>query len=245
MKIIHHLQLVLPIVIAGLLSSVSTAHAGPDGKITRRAFHYNNYKFWRAGAINAPRIGSYGKKKSSTGIDIQDTLPASAFKGAVKESGVYGINFSSLKKWKVNIDNFQYADVKGSGSVGQARKKNAQLKLVYLTIDNGPMIRALNGNRRAKDFMKRKSSRVVGSIWVVVSAKVAQTITTAGNIKVGYTGSGMKLTASGGGSGRTTSVVDVPRGAIFAYMLDKAKWKKKGLKKKSIRALEDDQVGLR
>ena len=230
-----------------LLGTVGMANAaGPDGKITKRAFHYNNYKFWRAGAVNAPQIGSYGKKKTSTGIDIQASLPSKSIAKSIKKSGVYSINYNSLKKWKVNIDNVEYADIKGSGSVGQARKKNAQLKLIHFTIDNGPLIKALNGNKKALGFMKKNSSRVVSSIWVVVSAKVSQTLSTSGNLSVEYKRNGLTLKASARGSSKTSSVINIPRGAIFAYMIDRAsKWNKKGLKKKSIKALEDDQVGLR
>lgn len=244
-KSVNHYGLGLIILLAGIFGAVSTATAGPDGKVTKRSFHYNNYKYWRAGSVNAPKIGSYGKKKTSTGIDLQSTIPSKHISKSIKESGVYSINFSSLSKWKINIDNFKYADVSGSGSVGQARKKKAQLKLVYLTIDNGPLAKALNKNKSALEFMKKSSSRVVSSIWVVVSAKVAQTLTTAGKLSVTYKGNGMDVTASGGGSSKTSSVVSIPTGAIFAYMIDKANWNKKRLKKTTIRTLEDDQVGLK
>ena len=150
-----------------------------------------------------------------------------------------------LKKSKISIDNFKYADVSGSGSVKNARKKKAKLKLVYLTIDNGPLVKGLNNSKNAQDFMKKSSSRVVSSIWVVVSAKVAQTLSTSGNLSVTYTGNGMDVTASGGGSSKVSSVVSIPTGAIFAYMIDKAKWNKKRLKKTTISTLEDDQVGLK
>jgi hypothetical protein len=222
------------------------AHAaGPDGKITKRSFHYNNYKFWRAGSVNAPKIGSYGKKKKSTGIDIHNTIPSKNIAKRVKRSGTYTINFKSLKKSKVSIDNFEYAGVKGSGSVKKARQTNAQLKLIHLTIDNGPLINALNKDKKALKYLKSSSARVVSSIWVVVSAKVAQMMSASGNLNVKYKGDKIDVSGSVSGSKKTSSITSIPAGAVFAYMIDKAKWKKKGLKKKSIKALEDDQVGMR
>lgn len=228
----------------GLCGTASIAVA-KDGKITKRAFYYGNYKFWRAGAVNAPRIGSYGKKKRSTGIDIHHAVPTSSVSGKIKQSGVYSISSKELKRWRASVDNLQYADVNGSGSVGQARSKNVKLKLVYLTIDNSPLIKALNKNSKAKKFMKKNNSRVVSSVWIVVSARVAQTLRTAGSLSVSYKGKNMSIKASGGGSSSSQSTVNIPSGAVFAYMIDKAKWNKKRRKKTTIRALEDDQVGLR
>lgn len=236
--------------LTGVLASFVMASfayaAGPDGKITKRAFHYNNYKFWRAGSVNAPKIGSYGKKKTSTGIDIHDTISSKHISKKVKRSGTYSINFKSLKRSKINIDNFEYADVQGSGSIKRARQKNAQLKLIHLTIDNGPLINALNKDKKALEFLKKGSSRVVSSIWVVVSAKVAEMISTSGNLSIGYKSDRINVSGSVGGSSKTTSITSIPTGAVFAYMVDKVKtWKKKRLKKVAIKTLEDDQVGLR
>ena len=232
------------ILLSFLISGFAYA-AGPDGKITKRSFHYNNYKFWRAGSINAPKIGSYGKKKKSTGIDIYDSISSKNIATKIKESGVYSINFKSLKKAKVSIDKFKYAGVKGSGEVKQARQKNAKLKLIHLTIDNGPLVKALNKNKSAVSYLKKASARVVSSIWVVVSAQVADMISTAGNLNVKYKGSKINVSGSVGGSSKSASITSIPSGAIFAYMIDKIKWKKKGLKKVSIKDLEDDQVGLK
>ena len=244
-KKISYFGLSFLILLAGTFVAVSTASAGPDGKISKRSFHYNNYKYWRAGSVNAPKIGSYGKKKKSTGIDIHSTISSSNISSKIKESGVYSISFKKLKKWGVSIDNLEYADTKASGSVKKARKTNVNLKLLYLTIDNSPLINALNKSKKAKNFMKKSSSRVVSSIWVVVSAKVAETISSAANLSVDYSGSKMKVKASAKTSSRTSTEITIPTGAVFAYMIDKAKWKKKGLKKTSIKALEDDQVGLK
>ena len=245
-KSVSHFGLGLLVLLAGTFGVMSSlSAAGPDGKITKRSFHYNNYRFWRAGSINAPKIGSYGKKKKSTGLDIHSTISHKHIATKIKESGVYSINFKSLKKWGVSIDNLEYAGAQGSGGVKQARKNKSKLKLLYLTIDNKPLIKALNTDKSAKNFMKRSTSRVVSSIWVVVSATVAKTISTSGSLSVSYKNGDMKIKASAGGSSRSSSQITIPKGAIFAYMIDKAKWNKKGLKKTTIKSIEDDQVGLR
>lgn len=232
--------------LAFIFGSVGVTHA-KDVKITKRSFKYGNMKYWRVGAQNV-RLGTCGNKRTSYGIEVDHHMDAKSFNGVVSKPKHYTINWSKDSDFTTGAS-LQYVSLKAGGSYARKVTKGAQLKLVHINVAKGDLKNVINSKEeRCLSFMREnKNGRVVSSVWVVLDADLAESVTSGGSVNVsGITPNGMELSGNFSGSSTQSSKVTIPKGAIFAYMLHKAsKWNKTKKKKTTIKDMKDDQVGLR
>jgi len=216
-------------------------------KITKKGFKYNGMHYWRAGSQNV-KLGTYGNKRSSYGVEAHNDIKATNFRGKVDVSGVYQIDWSKDSKFGAQ-GQVQYVGYKGGASYSREAKKGAKLKLVLMNVKKGPLQTIINKKSKGalKFFKNNKNARVVSGVWVVMEAQLADSISNSGGVSFGgTTPNGMKFSGKFDAKSKTTTSVTIPRGAIFAYMTHKAsKWNKKKRKKTTIKAMKDDQVGMR
>ena len=230
---------------------VGATSAVAKTKITKKGFKFGGMHYWRAGAHNV-KLGTYGNKRVSYGLEVHDDIRAKHFGKAVDISGQYSIDWKKDKHFSAGAD-VEYVGYGAKGAFSRKAKKGANLKLVLMNIKKGRLQKILN--KKAKGarnwFKKNKNGRVVSGVWVVMEASLANTISQGGGLDLsGTTPNGIKIKGKFKAGSKETSTVSIPRGAIFAYMMHKVpKWNKKGkgLKKKksTIREMKDDQVGIR
>ena len=231
----------------------SATSAVAKTKITKKGFKYGGMHYWRAGAQNV-KLGTYGNKRSSYGMEVHNDIKAKHFGKAVDVSGQYTINWKKDKDFAAKAD-VQYVGWNAKGGYSRQAKKGANLKLVLMNIKKGRLQKIINKKAKgARNFLKKnKNGRVVSGVWVVMEAKLANQISQGGGLAVdGVTPNGIKISGAFSGKSKERSSVNIPKGAIFAYMMHKvSKWNKKKvkgkiLKKKStIKEMKDDQVGIR
>ncbi|MBV71777.1 MAG: hypothetical protein CMH52_10600 [Myxococcales bacterium] len=218
-----------------------------DGKITKKGFKYGNMHYWTAGAQNV-KLGSFGNKRSSYGMEVDKHMNAKYFKKKIDTSDVYSIKSSSDKKF-VSSAGVQYVGWDGKASYSRTASKKASLKLVLMNVPKGYMKDAINKDKKnaLKFFKDKGNARIVSGVWIVMEAKLANSVTSNGGGSVeGITPNGMKVKVGVSGGGKTTNTIEIPKKAVFAYMMHKAsKWNKKKLKKTSVKDMKDDQVGMR
>jgi len=228
-------------------ASTTSMARNSDGKITKKGFKYGNMKYWTAGAQNV-RLGTYGNKRTSYGMEVHKHMGASYFKKNIDTSKVYSISSSSDKNFVANAG-VQYVGWDGKASYSRTATKKADLKLVLLNVPKGYMIDAINkdGKGSLAFFKDNNNARIVTGVWIVMEAKLASAVTSNGGGSVeGTTPNGVKVKLGVSAGGKTTSTVELPSKAVFAYMMHKAsKWNKKKLKKTTIKDMKDDMPGIR
>ena len=228
-------------------TATSSFARNSDGKITKKGFKYGNMHYWTAGAQNV-KLGSYGNKRVSYGMEVDKHMNAKYFKKSIDTSDVYSIKSTSDKNFMAKAG-VQYVGWDGKGSYSRTASKSASLKLVLMTVPKGYLKDAINKDKKnaLKFFKGAKNARIVSGVWIAMEANLANSVTSNGGGSVeGITPNGMKIKVGVSAGGKSTSTIDIPKKAVFAYMMHKAsKWNKKKLKKTSIKDMKDDQVGIR
>ena len=180
------------------------------------------------------------------GMEVDKHMNAKYFKKSIDTSDVYSIKSTSDKSFMAKAG-VQYVGWDGKGSYSRTASKSASLKLVLMTVPKGYLKDAINKDKKnaLKFFKGARNARIVSGVWIVMEAKLANAVTSNGGGSVeGIIPNGMKINV-GVMAGKSTSTIDIPK-KVFAYMMHKAsKWKKKKLKKTSIKDMKDDQVGIR
>jgi hypothetical protein len=234
--------------VAFLFGTVTTSFARKsDGKITKKGFKYGNMHYWTAGAHNV-KLGSYGNKRTSYGIEVDKHMNKKYFKKKIDTSKVYSITSSSEKNVMVKAG-VQYVGWDGKASYSRTATKSAKLKLVLMQVTKGYMRDAINKDKKntLKFFKDAKNARIVTGVWIVMEASLANSVSSNGGGSVsGTLPNGMKVDVGVSASGKTTNSIEIPEKAVFAFMMHKAsKWNKKKMKKQSVKDMKDDQVGMR
>lgn len=222
-------------------------------KISDSKFVYNGKSYFRGGSEDVNFL-SFGEKKTPVNrpnyLNVDGTVrPKNTKKVKINLTGPYEIQWEKFSDSEVNVG-IKYLTLAG-GTVGFSRKaaKNANLKLMKLTIGESQLEKLLNDHaniaRRSLEE-EGKDGRIASGVWIVVEAQLASTISQGGsvsaNVPIGTSGFSLEVGASG--SSTTTTKIDVPTNTTFAYLLHKVKkWeKKKGVK--YVKDLEDDMQGL-
>jgi hypothetical protein len=234
--------------VAFLFGTTTSSFArNSDGEITKKGFKYGNMHYWTAGAQNV-KLGSYGNKRRSYGMEVDKHMNSKFFKKNIDTSKVYSISSSKEKNTVVKAG-LSYVGWDGKAAYSRTASKKAKLKLVLVQVTKGYMKDAINKDKKGtlKFFKDAKNARIVTGVWIVMEAKLANSVSSRGGASVeGTTPNGMKVKVGVSGSGKTTSTIEIPKKAVFAYMMHKAsKWNKKKMKKKSVKDMKDDQVGMR
>lgn len=232
---------------AGLMVTTSTASAQSTVKISKKMMKYSGIKYFRNKAENV-KIGAYGQKKNGRYLAVENELPRRALKGIVKVSGPYNVDWKKTSKGDANLSVRYMKKGGGTASMKWSRAHSAKLKLVKFYIHEGPLKKAINGNKAALNAMKDegRKARVVSEVWVAMEGKLASDVSTCGGGSIDAKAKGFDVKLGVNGCGGSKSTISIPMNTSFAYLLHKPKkWNKKRMKKTTIRDMEDDQYGIR
>jgi hypothetical protein len=228
------------------VGGVSGASAA-DVKIKDSYFKYGGVKYFRGKSENV-QLGSYGEKKTPAGkpnyLAIEKNIKTQHLDSAkVKVAGPFNIDWSKQSKKHVEATGGLkfFKNSGGTAALTHKKAKQAKLKLMKFFIHEGAMKTTLNKQADgARSYLKKegKDGRVVTEVWVVMEAKLANSISNAGSVSASSGNNGIKIKARG----ETTETITLAPGTTFAYLMHKVKKWNKG--KKKITDMEDDQKGL-
>ena len=197
------------------------AHA-EVGKITKRVFQYGKVRYWKVGADRGDmKVGAYGQKRTSTGLEIHSHLKGLKVKTA---RGQYKIDHADYNSLTVGAKG-GYAGVSAGGKLSTSPSRNKKLVLKKLEVGtNSEVIKKINSSSSALAYFKKNGkARVVTEVWVVVTAELAEKMDVSGSVSIDYNApGGINAGASIGGSKGRESSVSIPSGAIYAYMFKKS-----------------------
>jgi len=217
-------------------------------KRSNAAFLYNGKRYFRGNSENI-RIGSYGDKKTpmtqTNYLQVQNNITnENLTKQTSHITGPYDIDWGQYSESDVNAGISFITIAGGTASFNRNVARSANLKLVKVHFDKGPLTTLLN--RHANGARKwlagaGNSGRVVGEVWIVMDATLASEVVNRGSISGDGIIKGFKIDLSGSSSKTNISSVTIPAGTTFSYLLYKVKkWNKE---KTKIEELEDDQHG--
>jgi hypothetical protein len=213
--------------------------------ITEGKFVYNSIGYFRNNADNVV-LGTWGKKKSPLGgphyVQDEGRIPAQHMK--VRKATSVTIDFSQTSQTDIGATIL----VPGVGKLGPAalleRGRDGQLALVKLEVAN--LVEAINTSPAALEGLCNSDEpRVVGGIWVVVSAEIGRTISNSGSLSLAGMVNGVAVKGDVKSGASSEVICQIEPGSTFAYMLFEPKWAEnmKRNRTKVIRC-EDDLKGM-
>lgn len=217
-------------------------------KISNAAFLYNGKRYFRGNSENI-RLGSYGDKKTPLGqtnyLQVQNNITnENLTKRNSHITGPYDIDWGQYSDSDVNAGISFITIAGGTAAFNRSVAKSANLKLVKVHFNRGPLTTLLNKHANgARKWLAGagNSGRVVGEVWIVMDATLASEVVNRGSISADAIVKGIKIELNGSSSKTTISSVTIPAGSTFAYLPYKVKkWNKE---KTQIEELEDDQHG--
>lgn len=219
--------------------------------ISKHFFKYGSLKYFRGNA-HLLELGHAGEKKDPIGakayLDPYGKIKAKHLTDKVHFNTVASINWADVKSADLDAGatlKFMGLGRKGGVSFSYAQAKSANLKLINFSIDEGPLKRILNNDANIiRNYLadEGNDARVVGEVWIVVEAELAEHFDSAAkaDYSVEAFGNSLEITASGGHYG--TQTIEISAGTTFAYKLYKVKKWNKG--KSKIEDLEADYKGM-
>lgn len=226
-----------------------------ETQITEHYFKFGTVKYFRGKAENVV-LGSYGEKADPIGasaqLNVQNRIKVEHLTGKVQivppvaldwaKVSVADAAFGGAIRYYVLNHQLGY-------SLTLAKAKAAQLKLVKLFINEGPLRGVLNnGADGARKYLADEGGdgRVVSETWVVVDGALGEQFGTAASVvlapaaTVGPLGMALDLRLEGGKYG--TQTLALGAGSTFAYLMHEVtKWNKG---KTQIESLGPDEKGL-
>lgn len=226
----------------------ATAYAATV-KITDGKFVYNGVSYFRGKAENV-NLASYGEKKTPIGktnyLAVQNQVNRDKLDEiTIKFSGPYSIDWSKFSNADVDISIKYLTNAGGTAGFSRSAAKSADLKLVKMAIDEGPLKTLLNKHAQgARNYLADEGGdgRIVSEVWIAMEGKIASDVTTCGSVSGKAGADGIEVAIDTKLCKRAKSTVTLPANTTFAYMLHKVKKWNKG--KTKVEDLEDDQKGL-
>lgn len=191
----------------------------------------DNNRYFRRNAP-AVSVSSYGQKKEplteANYLAVEGHPRYEYLDGRIKTDKSVQIDWERENKADVEAHVDHYFDVGGVKlNFNYNKAKSANLKLIRLSIDEGPLKKMLNNEAKVvRDAMKKegKDARICSSTWIVVSGQLGERFDTKVGLEVsGSTSEGLKITAKGGGSWSGSETITFSPGTVFAYGLHKVK----------------------
>lgn len=222
-------------------------------KISDSKFVYNGKSYFRGGSEDVDFL-AFGEKKTPVNrpnyLNVAGKVrPKNIAKVKINVTGPYDIAWEKYSDSEVNVG-IKYLTLAG-GVVGFTREaaKKADLKLMKISIGENQLEKLLNSYAdKARHSLEDEGNdgRIASAVWIVLEAKLAETIANGSSIKanVPISTSGFTLEVGASGSSTTTTSVAVPENTSFAYLLHKVKKWRKEKGEKFVKELEDDMQGL-
>lgn len=219
-------------------------------KITDRYFKYGGHKYFRVSAHQVV-LGAYGQKKVPFGrvgyLDVHGRIAARHLADEPINVAKVDIDWDRVTETDAATTGdvtYQGVGVNVSHSFNLRRAREAQLKLVSLSIAENPLERVLN---REANFVRRQmedeggDARVVSEVWIAMEARLAEDLrsTTLTDAEVDFAGRSLKLNV--GTSVRNRSVITLAPGSTFAYRMSRVRrWNRR---RTQVRDLALDYAG--
>lgn len=220
-----------------------------ETNITKHSFKHGSQKYFRGNA-HLIELATFGEKKDPIGakayIDPEGKVSRKHLSKIVQEGKPVSIDWSKNSKADVEANGpLQVFGLKTNAAVSFSfhKAKNAKLKLMNLSISEGPLKRMLNnGATAARNYLadEGKDGRIVSEVWIVMEAELGEQFDTAASISVSQKASNLSVTAKGGKYGSQEIILSA--GSVFAYKLHKVKDWSRG--KKQINDMEADYKGM-
>jgi hypothetical protein len=221
-----------------------------ENEITKHFFKTGNIKYFRGKAENVV-LGAYGRKKDPVGANaylaVEDRIHRSLLRGHVRKATAVQIDWNRQRAADVEANGKLRVfgiKVKSATTASYEDARSGDLELMKFVIDAGPLRTLLNTEARdAREFLAdNPDGRVVGEIWVVVTAELARHWKSAVSTSVAADAgdAALEVTATSSSGGQETMVISP--NTTFAYLLYKVKDWNKG--KTEIALMEDDRKGM-
>lgn len=221
-------------------------------RVKHNRLHFNGKNYFR-GSSESLQLGSYGEKRTPIfGMNfLEEEGELRDLDSSNIEATVVDIDYDQTRTtdfFREDSGKIKGVDVSGGAIFSRNSFQEADLKLLKLEMNHGDLEDALNSDEDAVDDLKSMGgrARVVSAIWTVISADLAERITSSGGtsskVKLEGTGSGeQKLTLNG----NTNVSVKLEEGTTFAYLLASIDWDHRRRKKrKRIVDLDTDQWSI-
>lgn len=214
-------------------------------KVTDSKFTYEGIGFFRHNAHSVV-LGSWGTKKSPLAgphyIQDEGTIPAQHMR--VRKATSVEIDFRQTSQTDIGAT----IVVPGFGKLGPdallERGRKGELALTKLEIEN--LVQAINTSPAALEGLRnRDEPRVVGGVWLVVSAEIGRTIGNSGSLSLAGVVNGIAVKGDVKSGSSSEVICQIEPGSTFAYLLFEPKWAEnmKRNRTKVIRC-EDDRKGM-
>jgi hypothetical protein len=219
-----------------------------DAKVRDNHFHLNGVNYFRAHA-DAVQLGDAGEKKTPATqenyLAVQESVPR--HKLTIERALQIDIHHVGVGSSDIGVS-ITIPDVGTLGAGTVARQLEDQtLSLVKLEALPRDIVAAANASPDVITELIRAghAGRLVHQVFLILEMKTALNLTRATRFDVSGTVKSWTVTATGGSSSASRTVVTIAPGTTFAYLLLKPKWDA-NLKKnwKRIDDWEDDQWSL-
>jgi len=213
-------------------------------KLTETKFVYNRIPYWRRKA-ESMLPGTWGRKKTPLGASayVQDEgrIPAENLK--IRKVTEVDIDFDQVSQSDIGLSLVVpgFGKLKPDEVVEKGRK--GQVSLLKLEVEN--LANAINDSPRVLAALQELSDgRVIGEVWIVVSAEIARTVTTSHSLGLSGVVQGVAITGEAKNDASSKVLCEVSEGSCFAYLPFEPKWEEnmKRNRTKVIRC-EDDLKG--
>lgn len=236
-------------ILVALSATIAATAYAATVKITDGKFVYNGVSYFRGKAENV-NLASYGEKKTPVGktnyLAVQNQVNRDKLDEVkVKFSGPYTIDWSKYSDADVNISIKYITNAGGTAGFSRSAAKSANLKLVKVWVDEGPLKTLLNKHASgARNYLADEGGdgRIVSEVWIAMEGQIASDVTTCGSIAGKAGADGIQVSIDTKVCTRAKSSVTLPANTTFAYMLHKVKKWSNG--KTKVEDLEDDQKGI-
>ena len=188
-------------------------------------------RYFRRNSL-AVAIGKHGAKKEpltqANYLEAEGSIRSEHLEGKIIKLPPVEIDWARENRADVEGEVKQYFDLGGAkGGFSYEKAKDMRLKLVRFHIEPGALKRILNNDADiVREALKNegKDGRVCTSLWIVMSAKLAERFETGVDLSVsGTTKEGVKITVKGNGKWSGSESITFAPGTAFAYGLHKVK----------------------
>ncbi len=219
-----------------------------DAKVLDNHFHLNGVNYFR-GHADSVQLGDAGEKKTPATqenyLAVQESVPRTKLK--IERATQIDIHNLAFGGNDISVG----LTIPGVGSLGAAtvarQLQDQTLALVKLETLPKDIVAAANDSPAVITELIRagNAGRLVHQAFVILEMKTALNFTRATRFDLSGTVKSWTVTATGGGSSGSRTVVTITPGTTFAYLLLKPKWDASQKKNwKRIDDWEDDQWSL-
>ncbi len=209
---------------------------------------YNGIRYFRANSEEI-ELGSYGEKRTpifgTNYLEVYKNIPFGKLE--VEDVVTVDIDYSTTSESDLSVGgSFKVLGVGGSGKVGNiyGKLRSGELSLVKFSVKRGDMVDAINASPRARDKIDDlgNDARVAHQIFVVMDAKLAESMTSTTNFDVSVDKGDINVSVAGSVSKGGKTSVTLSEKSTLAYLLLSLVWDSKSKKKRTkIKSAKDDQ----